>query len=85
MGFAQEKPPAQDDSPEFPQDFQKIYSDYYRLKFASVETDDGLKLIARPAITFTELKSYSVELSRFETDIIMSLDAIFESRELNNG
>lgn len=79
MGVIDEAPESKRDEPEFPE--LDLYWRYRQLKFGRNEN----VLVPRPQLGFAEIESYC-RLSAWtptpsDIDIIMSIDAIFETRE----
>ena len=86
MGIISEPKKKERERPELPGEFLELFDHYKRLRFGRSIGEDVVTLIPRDPLTYAEIDAYmratSAELSPTETDIIMSLDAIFESREV---
>ncbi len=83
IGEAQQK---ERDTPELPACMIDIYARYKRLRFGLAELDDAFALIPRDPLTHSEIESFSAlthwQPSPSDVDIIMDIDAIFNSREI---
>lgn len=78
MGVIEKAPESKRDEPELPE--LDLYWRYRQLKFGRNEN----VLVPRPQLSFSEIESYC-RLSAWnatpsDIDIIMSIDAIFETR-----
>ena len=86
MGAITEPEKKERENPEFPGEFSVLFDHYKRLRFGRSIGEDVVTLIPREPLSYAEVDAYmrstSAELSPTEIDIIMSLDAIFESREV---
>lgn len=84
MGVIDKAESVERESPDLPIDMLGAYSYYKRLRFGRAIKDDSIMLVARDALTYTEVKSFSdlqyepLEIWMIET--IMNIDAIFENR-----
>lgn len=62
-----------------------VFEMYRQIKFAADDSGEELKLYPREQITWQDLVAYNSltgqNVSKFEVDLIMGLDAIFEGRE----
>lgn len=88
MGVVQNAPEAtQDTGPECPPELLTTFEKYREIKFTRRVDDDGIKMYPREQLRWPDLVAYSTvsgqNIGMFESDIIMSLDAIFEGR--NDG
>ena len=86
MGVISEPEKKERERPELPEEFLELFDHYKRLRFGRSIGEDVVTLIPREPLTYAEIDAYmratSAELSPTEIDIIMSLDAIFENREV---
>ena len=86
MGVISEPEKKERERPELPEEFSALFDHYKRLRFGCSIGEDVVTLIPRDPLTYAEIDAYmratSAELSPTEIDIIMSLDAIFENREV---
>lgn len=86
MGVISEPEKKERERPELPEEFSALFDHYKRLRFGRSIGEDVVTLIPRDPLTYAEIDAYTrstgAELSPTEIDIIMSLDAIFENREV---
>ena len=86
MGVITEPEKKERERPELPSEFSALFDHYKRLRFGRSIGEEVVTLIPREPLSYAEIDAYmrstSAELSPTEIDIIMSLDAIFESREV---
>ncbi len=70
--------------PECPPIFLSTFEKYRELKFTRRVTEDEVKLYARDTLNWSDLVAYKSvtgqNISMYEVDLIMGLDAIFEGR-----
>lgn len=89
MGVIEKPPENNRESPTLPGEMIEIYHHFKRLRFGKSIGSDVITLVPRSQLTYSELSCYSKMLTEplkpIEVDIIMDLDAIFETREVNNG
>jgi hypothetical protein len=75
---------AQTGGPDCPPIFLTTFEKYRALKFTRRVTDDEVKLYARDTLNWSDLLAYKdvtgQNISMYEVDLIMGLDAIFEGR-----
>lgn len=76
---------AQQRGPECPLEFLSTFEKYRELKFSRRVTDDEIKLYAREMLNWQDLVAYrditGQNISMYEVDLIMGIDAIFEGRD----
>lgn len=84
MGVIEQAESVERESPELPVDMLGVYSYYKRLRFGRAIKDDSIMLVARDALTYTEVKAFSdlqhEQIDSWMIETIMNIDAIFESR-----
>ena len=89
MGVIEAAPEAQRKAPEFPDELTDAYMHHKRLRFGRAEMNDQVTLIPREPLTFAEVAHYrcvmNTVLQPWEIDVIMLIDAIFESRDLGGN
>jgi len=76
---------AQQTGPECPLEFLSTFEKYRELKFSRRVTDDEIKLYARDMLNWQDLVAYrditDQNITMYEVDLIMGIDAIFEGRD----
>ena len=86
MGIIEAAPEPQRQAPEFPDELTDVYTHFKRLRFGRAEMNDKVTLIPREPLTYTEIAHYAAvmqdNMQPWEIEVIMLIDAIFESREL---
>jgi hypothetical protein len=85
MGIIQAEASSHRESPDFPDGMGELYGHYRKLKFATLRKDDGITLMARGQLGFTDVDAYmrvtGASLAPWEVEAIMNIDAIFEGRD----
>jgi len=85
MGLMQAPEVKQETGPDCPVLFLDVFEKYRELKFMQRDDGDRVILIPREPIKWADIKDYKDvtgrDISHLETELIMSLDAIFEGRD----
>lgn len=80
MGVIEAPAVIERETPEFPAALAELYGYYRKLRFGRNEN----KLIPRDPLSFSEINAYAQLMGEtiepWHTDVIMSIDAIFNSR-----
>ena len=86
MGIISEPKKKERERPELPSEFLELFDHYKRLRFGRSIGEDVVTLIPREPLTFSEIAHYAAvmqaNMQPWEIDVIMLIDAIFESRDL---
>lgn len=85
MGVLKEAAKKEDKGPQCPSIFMETFEKYRGLKFLQRVTDDTIRLYPRDMLNWRDLLDYQKatghHISMLEAELIMGIDAIFESRE----
>ena len=86
MGIIEAAPEPKREAPDMPDELADTYMHHKRLRFGRAEMNDQVTLIPRDPLTYTEIAHYAAvtgeQIQPWEIEVIMLIDAIFESREL---